>query len=75
MALVTGLTRTTTRPPKFLGQVSYMVAMPFQVAADVPGAVAFDPVEPVIVLLYLLGAALLVRRSRTDATRMEEGSR
>lgn len=58
-----------------LHQVSYLVAMPFQVAADVPGAVAFDPVEPVIVLLYLLGAALLVRRSRTEATRMEEQSR
>jgi len=54
-----------------LHQVSYMVAMPFQVAADVPGALTFDPVEPVIVLLYLLGAALLVRRPRTDATRME----
>lgn len=58
-----------------LHQVSYIVAMPFQVAADVPGAVAFDPVEPVIVLLYLLGTALLVRRPQTEATRMEEQTR
>lgn len=45
--------------------------MPFQVAADVPGAVPFDSGEPVIVLLYLLGAALLVRRQGTDETRVE----
>lgn len=51
---------------EFLGQVSYMAPMPFQVAAE--SAAAFDPLEPVIVRLYLLGAALLVRRSRTDAT-------
>lgn len=48
-----------------LHQASYMVAMPFQVAADVPGAVAYDPGEPVIVLLYLLGATLLLLPSRT----------
>jgi hypothetical protein len=29
-------------------QVGYMVALAFQVAADVPGATAFDPAEPVI---------------------------
>ena len=29
-------------------QIGYMVALPFQVAADVPGATAFDPAEPVI---------------------------
>lgn len=45
-----------------LHQVSYMVAMPFQVAGDVPGAVSFDPGEPFIVLLYLLGIDLLLRR-------------
>lgn len=44
-------------------QISYLVAMPFQVAADIPGAVAFDPAEPIIVGLYLLGVVLLVRRT------------
>ena len=44
-----------------LHQLSYMVAMPFQAAADVPGAVSFDPGEPVIVLLYRVAATLLFR--------------
>jgi hypothetical protein len=44
-----------------LHQLSYIVAMPFQVAADIPNAVAYDPGEPVIVLVYLLGAFLLLR--------------
>jgi hypothetical protein len=48
-------------------QVSYLVAMPFQVAADVPGAVAFDPGEPVIVLLYLAASVLLLRGVRRPA--------
>lgn len=48
-----------------LHQISYIVAMPFQAAADIPGAVSYDPAEPVIVLLYLLGATLLLRRPRT----------
>ena len=43
-----------------LHQVSYMVAMPFQVASSVPGAVAFDPGEPLIVMLYLVGLWLLL---------------
>jgi hypothetical protein len=47
-----------------LHQVSYVVAMPFQVAADVPEAVSYDPVEPVIVVLYLVAAALLLRGTR-----------
>lgn len=56
-----------------LHQASYMVAMPFQVAADVPGAVAYDPGEPVIVLLYLLGAALLLLPRRlASSTRTHE---
>jgi hypothetical protein len=41
-------------------QVGYLVAMPFQVAAGVPGAVATDPAEPVIVALYLVATALLL---------------
>jgi hypothetical protein len=48
-----------------LHQLSYIVAMAFQAAADIPGAVSYDPAEPVIVLMYLLGAALLLRRPRT----------
>jgi hypothetical protein len=49
-ALVSGL----------LHQVTYAVALPFQVAADVPGAVSHDPVEPVIVLVYLGALATLL---------------
>lgn len=58
VALVAGL----------LHQVSYVVAMPFQVAAQVPGAVSYDPGEPVIVLLYLVAAALLLRGARRTST-------
>lgn len=47
-----------------LHQVSYVVAMPLQVAADVPGAVSYDPGEPVIVLLYLAASALLIHGAR-----------
>jgi hypothetical protein len=36
-----------------LHQVSYMVALLFQSTAGVPGAVAFNPFEPVIAALYL----------------------
>jgi hypothetical protein len=50
-----------------LHQVSYVVAMPFQVAADVPEAVSYDPIEPVIVLLYLLATVLLLRGTRAGA--------
>ncbi|GAB3263083.1 hypothetical protein [Nocardioides dilutus] len=45
-----------------LHQVSYIVALPFQVAADIPDAVLYDPGEPIVVLAYLLGAFLLLRR-------------
>ena len=47
-----------------LHQLSYLVAMPFQVAADVPGAVASDPGEPVVVLLYLTASLLLLHGAR-----------
>ncbi len=47
-----------------LHQLSYVVAMPFQVAADVPGAVAHDPGEPIIVALYVTGLVLLLRGAR-----------
>ena len=45
-----------------LHQVTYLVALPAQVAADVPGASGFDPGEPVIVLVYVTGLGLLLTR-------------
>jgi hypothetical protein len=47
-----------------LHQLSYLAALLFQDAAGVPGAVRFDPLEPVIVLIYLTGALLLVHAVR-----------
>jgi hypothetical protein len=41
-------------------QIGYLVALPVQVAARVPGATAFDPVEPVIAGGFLLAAAALL---------------
>jgi hypothetical protein len=54
VALVAGL----------LHQVTYVLAMPFQLLAEVDGAVAYDPLEPVIVALYIAGLALLHRPRR-----------
>lgn len=60
-----------------LHQVSYVVAMPFQVAGDVPGAVSNDPAEPVIVIFYLAASVLLFwgvpRRRAHPATRAWTG--
>lgn len=53
-------------------QVSYLVGMPFQVRAGVPGAVSFDPLEPVIAGLYVLAFALLVLGARSE--RADAGS-
>ncbi|HET9516123.1 MAG TPA: hypothetical protein VFO77_00205 [Actinoplanes sp.] len=58
-----------------LQQVSYMVALLFQAAADVPGAVAFDPVEPAIAILIVGAAALMLsgvgrRHDDVDRTRI-----
>jgi hypothetical protein len=52
-----------------LHQVSYMVALGFQAMAGIPGAAAFDPVEPLITALYLVPTAVLffcAGRARTD---------
>jgi hypothetical protein len=57
VALVSGL----------LQQIGYLVAMPMQVAANVPGAVRTDPAEPVIVVVYLLGLTLLARARKSPA--------
>jgi hypothetical protein len=51
-----------------LHQLSYVVAMPFQVAADIPGAVGYDPGEPVILLLYLVASVLLLHGTAPAAT-------
>jgi hypothetical protein len=45
-----------------LHQVSYVVALLFQYAADVPGSVPMDPVEPAILLLFGTATVLLLRR-------------
>jgi hypothetical protein len=41
-------------------QIGYLLAMPFQAAAGVPGAVAFDAAEPVVVALFVAATALLL---------------
>ncbi|MGH4023696.1 MAG: hypothetical protein ACRDRV_03835 [Pseudonocardiaceae bacterium] len=51
-----------------LHQLSYLVAMPFQVAANIPQAVSYDAFEPVIVLLYLIATAVLFRDTRHAST-------
>jgi hypothetical protein len=43
-----------------LHQASYMVALLFQSTAGVPGAVAFDPFEPVIAALYLTATVAML---------------
>jgi hypothetical protein len=45
-------------------QISHMVALVFQANANVPGATAFDPLEPVIALAFLAGAGLLLANAR-----------
>jgi hypothetical protein len=45
-----------------LHQVGYVVALAFQYAAEVPGSVLMDPVEPVVLLFFVVASALLLRR-------------
>jgi hypothetical protein len=49
-----------------LHQVSYVVALLFQYAAEVPGSVAVDLLEPMILLLYALATVLLLRRHHVE---------
>ena len=49
-----------------LHQVSYVVALLFQYSADVPGSVAIDPLEPVILLLYGVATVLLLHTHHAD---------
>ena len=51
-------------------QIGYMVALPFQVAAGVPGATAFDPIEPVIASGFLLAAVALMPAHGHNAHRV-----
>jgi hypothetical protein len=48
-------------------QLAYVVALPFQLAADVPGARAFDPGEPLIALVFLLATVALLTGLRHSA--------
>jgi hypothetical protein len=49
-----------------LQQLTYMSALVFQYRADVPGATAFDPGEPIVVAAYVLVLALLLHRARLE---------
>lgn len=49
-----------------LQQLTYISALLFQDRAGVPGATAFDPGEPVVVLAYVVALALLLRRKEAD---------
>ena len=49
-----------------LHQISYLVAMVFQSAADLPGAAYVDPGEPVVVLAYAVGCWSLLSTRRLD---------
>jgi hypothetical protein len=60
VALVAGL----------LHQVSYVVALVAQHAADVPGAAAYDPAEPVIVAVYAVGLLPLIAGLRHPAAEL-----
>jgi hypothetical protein len=44
-------------------QAGYLVALPFQAAADVPGAQSFDAAEPVIALAFLACALVVLRKA------------
>jgi hypothetical protein len=59
-----------------LHQVSYVVALLFQYRAEVPGSVAVDPFEPVILGLYVVATAMLLRplRSREPTPRHPPGT-
>jgi hypothetical protein len=50
----------------FVQQIDYMTAVAFQANANIPGASGFDPFEPVIVGLYLIGAGVLLARVQGD---------
>ena len=47
-----------------LQQIAYVAALVFQANAHIPGARGYDPVEPFITMIYLIGAVLLLIRFR-----------
>jgi hypothetical protein len=55
-------------------QIGYMTAVLFQANADIPGASAFDPFEPVIALAYLAAVVLLLGNLRVGAVSGAESS-
>ncbi|MFR9805156.1 hypothetical protein ACL02T_23140 [Pseudonocardia sp. RS010] len=55
-------------------QVGYLVALPFQAAAGVPGAQAFDAGEPPIALAYLLATITLFACLRHPAPAQGDGA-
>jgi hypothetical protein len=50
-----------------LQQVDYMVALVFQATANIPGASGYDPIEPFITAIYLVGATVMLTRVRGPA--------
>lgn len=58
LALVSGLVH----------QAGYVSALMFQAGADIAGAPAFDPVEPVIIALYVAGLLALAAAERSQRT-------
>lgn len=50
-------------------QLAYMTALVYQARADIPGAAAFDPGEPLVVAAYAIGAALLLRSTHPSSRR------
>jgi hypothetical protein len=49
-------------------QLTYMVALPFQASAGIPAAVAFDPQEPLIALVYVIASVVLLASVRSRST-------
>jgi hypothetical protein len=44
-----------------LQQVDYIAALLFQATAEIPGATGFDPIEPFITAIYLVGALVMLK--------------
>jgi hypothetical protein len=47
-------------------QVNYMTALMFLARAGVPGATSFDPVEPYIVAVFAIGAAIMLASMKSQ---------
>jgi hypothetical protein len=51
-----------------LQQADYIAALLFQATAEIPGATGFDPIEPFIASVYLVGAVVMLKQLRGSAT-------